>query len=56
VDSSDLEFVDSSGLMALLRAREAAVEAGVTFAIRHPSAALRRIVELCGLEELLAPE
>jgi anti-anti-sigma factor len=56
VDGSGLEFVDSSGLMALLRARDAAVEAGVTFAIRRPSAALWRIVELCGLEELLVPE
>ena len=56
VDAQGLVFIDSSGLLALLRARDAAVEAGVTFAIRHPSAALRRIVELGGVAELLAPE
>ena len=56
VDGSGLQFVDSSGLLALLRARDAAVEAGVTFAIHHPSPALRRIIELGGLAELLAPE
>lgn len=56
VDGSGLEFIDSSGLLALLRAWDAAVDAGVTFAIRHPSTALRRIVELAGVMELLAPE
>jgi anti-sigma B factor antagonist len=56
VDAQGLEFIDSSGLLALLRARDAGLEAGVPFAIRHPSAALRRIVELCGVAELLAPE
>ena len=56
VDASGLEFVDSSGLLALMRARDAAVEVGTAFTIRNPSAALRRIVELAGLEELLGPE
>ena len=56
VDAGGLEFVDSSGLLALMRARDAAVEADAAFTIRNPSAALRRIVELAGLEELLEPE
>jgi anti-anti-sigma factor len=56
VDAQGLVFIDSSGLLALLRARDAAVAAGVTFAIHHPSPALRRIIELGGLAELLAPE
>jgi anti-anti-sigma factor len=34
VDTSALEFIDSSGLMALIRARDAAVEAGVGFHVR----------------------
>jgi anti-sigma B factor antagonist len=55
VDTSALEFIDSSGLMALIRARDAAVEAGVGFHVRDPSPALRRIAELSGLEELLRP-
>ena len=55
VDTSALEFIDSSGLMALIRARDAAVESGVGFQVRDPSPALRRIAELSGLEELLRP-
>jgi anti-anti-sigma factor len=48
-----LNFIDSSGLVALLRARDAAREAGVGFHVRDPSPALRRIAGLTGLEELL---
>jgi anti-anti-sigma factor len=48
-----LNFIDSSGLVALLRARDAAREAGVRFHVRDPSPALRRIAELTELEELL---
>jgi anti-anti-sigma factor len=55
VDTSALEFVDSSGLMALIRARDAAAEAAVGFHVRDPSPALRRIAALSGLEELLRP-
>ena len=53
VDASGLEFIDSSGLMALVRARDAAVEAGVAFRVRAPSPLLRRIAEVCGLEGVL---
>jgi anti-sigma B factor antagonist len=56
IDASSLEFVDSSGLMALVRARDATLETGVGFHVRDPSPALRRIVEVCGLEDLLAPD
>ena len=38
VDASGLEFIDSSGLMALVRARDAAAEAGVAFRVRAPVA------------------
>jgi anti-sigma B factor antagonist len=55
VDTSALEFIDSSGLMALIGARDAAVEAGVGFHVRDPSPAVRRLAELSGLEELLRP-
>jgi anti-anti-sigma regulatory factor len=34
VDASCREFIDSSGLMALVRARDAAAEAGVAFRVR----------------------
>jgi anti-sigma B factor antagonist len=51
-----LDFIDSSGLVALLRARDAAREAEVGFQVRDPSPALRRIAELTGLEELLSDD
>jgi anti-sigma B factor antagonist len=53
VEARELTFIDSSGLAALARAREAASEAGVALGIREPSPALRRIVEIFGLESLL---
>jgi hypothetical protein len=37
----------------MVRAREAAPEAGVGFRVGEPSPPLRRIVEICGLEALL---
>jgi anti-sigma B factor antagonist len=56
VDASGLEFIDSSGLMALVRARDAAAEAGAAFRVRAPSPLLRRIAELCGVAGLLWAE
>ena len=53
VEARGLTFVDSSGLMAIMRARDAATEAGVTFRVSEPSPPLRRITEICGLEGLL---
>jgi anti-anti-sigma factor len=54
VEGRGLTFVDSSGLMALARARDAATDAGATFRVSEPSPTLRRTVELCGLEDLLS--
>jgi anti-sigma B factor antagonist len=56
VDAWGLGFIDSSGLMALLRARDAAAEAGVAFRVIKPSPPVRRLVELAGVEELLTDE
>lgn len=53
IDAGGLSFIDSSGLMALLRARDAAVDAGVAFEVREPSPALRRIAEVAGVKDLL---
>jgi anti-anti-sigma factor len=53
VDASGLEFIDSSGLMALVRARDAAAEAGVASGSAPHSPLLRRIAELCGVADLL---
>src|SRR4029450_3019534 len=56
VEARGLTFVDSSGLMALARARDAAHEAGLTFRTSDPPPPLRRIAEICGLEDLLSVE
>ena len=56
VDASGLEFVDSAGLMALVRAHETAAEAGVALRVRDASPALRYIAELSGLAYLLSVE
>lgn len=56
VEARGLTFVDSSGLAAMMRAHEAATEAGVTFRVSEPSPALCRLVEIFGLESLLLHE
>jgi anti-sigma B factor antagonist len=53
VEARGLTFVDSYGLAALIRAHEAADEAGVAFRVREPSPVLRRLVEVTGTVELL---
>ena len=56
VEAHGLEFIDSAGLMALVRAREAATAAGVTCRVINPSPEVRRIAELCGLDGFLLAE
>ena len=53
IEARGLTFIDSSGLSALLGARDAATEAGVAFGIKEPSPGLRRIAEVSGVEDLL---
>jgi anti-anti-sigma factor len=52
VDARALTFIDSAGLMAIWRARDAAEAAGVAFRVSKATAAVRRVVELLGLHEL----
>jgi anti-anti-sigma factor len=56
VDARGLTFVDSSGMAALVRARHAASEAGVTFRVSDASPALRHVAEDAGFEALLPDE
>jgi anti-sigma B factor antagonist len=56
VEARGLTFIDSSGLQALMRAREAADEAGVVLQVREPSPALRRLIEVTGTMDLLLGE
>ena len=56
VQAHRLTFIDSSGLMALVRARDAATAARVAFRVDQPSPAVRRIAEISGLGDLLPAE
>ena len=56
VDAHGLTFIDSSGLQAWLRARDAAAQAGVGFRVRDPTPEVRRIAELAGIENLLTDD
>jgi anti-sigma B factor antagonist len=56
VEARGLTFIDSFGLAALIRAREASGEAGVVFHVSDPSPPLRRIVEITGTVELVRGE
>lgn len=49
VDFTGVTFMDSSGLRVLLDAAMKATAVGKTFAIAHPQAAIKRIVEISGL-------
>jgi anti-anti-sigma factor len=48
-DFSGVSFMDSSGLRVLVDAAMLATNAGKTFAISHPQAAIKRVVEISGL-------
>jgi anti-sigma B factor antagonist len=56
IEARGLTFVDSSGLAAMVRAHEAATEAGVAFRVSEPSPPVCRLVEIFGLESLLLHE
>lgn len=53
VDFAGVTFMDSSGLRVLLDAATQASGAGKSFAIAHPQAAIKRVVEVSGLSEHL---
>ncbi|WP_159396467.1 STAS domain-containing protein [Streptomyces sp. Sge12] len=52
VDLSDLSFCDSSGLNALIQARQTAAEHGRRIILRDPQPQFRRLLELTGAEAL----
>lgn len=49
VDFAGVTFMDSSGLRVLVDAAMSATNAGKTFAIARPQAAIKRVVEISGL-------
>ena len=52
-DFAGVSFMDSSGLRVLVDAAMQASNAGKTFVIANPQVAIRRVVEISGLSELL---
>ena len=51
LDCSELTFLDSSGLHAMLRAQREAETRGASFVLVAPSAAVRKIVHVAGLTD-----
>lgn len=56
VDMAGVEFVDSSGLTALIKANRRAKEEGLGFVLRAPSARVVRTLELTQLQAVLDVE
>jgi anti-sigma B factor antagonist len=56
VDLSGVTFIDSTGLQGLLRAQKAARQRGDDLILRHPSKAVRRVLEMTGLIERFTAE
>ena len=49
VDLSAVEFIDSSGIRELLKAKGTAQESGADLLLLSPSAACRRVLEISGV-------
>lgn len=56
IDMAEVAFIDSSGIRALLRLREAAGASGRRLRVRNPSSDVRRLLDLIGVTELLAAD
>lgn len=55
IDASQVRFVDSAGLTALLAMQADATDAGVTFRVAGASDQFVRVVNLAGLGDVLLP-
>ena len=55
IDATDLMFVDSSGLRAILQVKEQIEATGATFQVRTVSAAVQRVLQIAGLTDVLFP-
>ena len=53
LDLTDVPFMDTVGISALLAARNALVDHGGSFAVRNPSSSVRRALDVTGLAALL---
>jgi anti-anti-sigma factor len=55
VDMSSVEFLDSSGISALIAGNILAADHGARLIVTNPQPPVRRVLDLTGLSELLAP-
>jgi anti-sigma B factor antagonist len=55
VDVSGVEFMGASTLGVVARARELLWQGSASLTLRSPSAFLRRVISVCGLDDLLGP-
>jgi anti-sigma B factor antagonist len=53
LDLAQLTFLDSSGISCLMGAAVSAADVGCEFKARLPSASVLRVMEICGLDQLL---
>ncbi len=51
LDLANVTFIDSSGLRSLLAANREALERGGVLRLRHPSAGVRRLLQITGTDE-----
>ncbi len=56
LDMADVSFVDASGLRTLIAARRRCAAAGMDFALRRPSHAVRQMLSLTRLEKVFDVE
>ncbi|TML07370.1 MAG: anti-sigma factor antagonist [Actinobacteria bacterium] len=56
LDLGDVSFIDSSGIAMLMRAHQRADRAGNELVLVAPSAPVRRLLELCGIDRALRIE
>jgi stage II sporulation protein AA (anti-sigma F factor antagonist) len=54
LDCSDVTFMDSMGLRVLVQLRRNLMDAGRTLVLANPSARVRRVLELAGVQGLFA--
>lgn len=56
LDLGSLTFVDSTGVTALIKAKQRAVDLGRILVLRHPTEQVHEVFALVGMADWLAPE
>ena len=55
LDLSEVEFLSGSTVTVIVRAREFLSRSSRSLTVRSPSASVRRVIEICGLSDLIGP-